>query len=328
VVVVLLWFCSVSMVKAGFSLSCGGYGPRYFFNAGASLQTTAFFSAPLSVLSSGPYLLGCTPSQATVERKNGSEYVIYAYSANGFLVSTAHWYRDGNNLGNLANVYKSYTPRYPRVIGSSQYTLGPDFINFTMEYTNSENSLLDSVSVFAPNTNSQCDKTNPIAPHTLLIESLGIMRNENENEDKENIQNGGHPEGEFTGFIAYEYQDSSVPYQATNISSNNNIQGYTDVNNQFTTNSQHYISKIQTTITSSNGKSTTTSYIYYDSNSGLATKMCQVSCIYYSYDSNGRLTSLSENGKTLESYTYTTSSGVSRISSADLGPMGKWTFSY
>jgi len=300
-----------SVFSQAVTFSCGTYGPRYFFNAGASLQTTAVFSAPLSALSSGPYLLGCTPSQAILEVKNGSEYVIYSYVANKFIVSTAHWYRNGASLGNLGNTYQSYTTKYPLVISSSQFTSGPNFINFTMEYDDSTD-YLETVSIYAPNVDElqKMQDYNPIDPR---LKGFTVYESD--------------PNEHFEGLISYQYTDKNVPLQATNISFSNNLQGESTIFNQYTTNSQKYVSKIQTTITASNQKSSSTSFLYYDSN-GKMTKICAVSCAYYTYDSDGRLTSVAENGVTLETYKYNTVNGVSQVVSANLGPMGKWTFKY
>jgi len=305
-------FVSLSGWSSALDVQCGTYGPKEYINIGTTLETTGLFASPLAAYSSAPYLLGCTPSQATLQSKNTSEYIIYSYVANGFFVSTSHWYKSGNPVATVTNEYENST-NHPFIV-NSYFGLRSTFVNVSFQY---DAKLLDSVAIYSPNIDVE-------EYNELMNGPIGIKKNTLDTEIS-----SPEPETAYNSFSVYDYGDNKLENQATNISTTNNIQGKSSVFNIFTTDSTGvWIVRIIQTITGHNGSNTNKRYVYYDSTLNFVTKICSVSCVMYSYDSNGRLTSVSENGQTLESYKYTSVNGVSRIVSANLGTYGTWTFTY
>jgi len=303
----------VSGYCSALSVTCGTYGPKEYINIGTTLEATALFSCPLAAISSGPYLLGCTPSQATLQSSNTSEYIVYSYVAGGFFVSTAHWYKSGSQQGTVTNQYENASHPF---IGSSyfSFTSRNTFVNVSFQYNY---KLLDSVSVYSPNINAEYEavKKSPIG-----LNNINHVASEPHNPE---------PDTPYNSFTVYDYGDNSLPNQATNISNKNNLQGTSLTYNVFTTDSTgKWIVRIVQTIATQNGQQTNKRYVYYNSDMSQVTKICAVSCINYSYDSMGRLTTVTENGETLESYKYVSGSGPSRLASANLGTYGTWTFTY
>jgi len=299
----------LSGYSASISVSCGTYGPRDFINIGTTLSASALFWAPLAGISSGPFLLGCTPSQATLSSSNTSEYIVYSYVAGGFFISTAHWYKSGSLQGTVTNNYENASHPF---IASSYFSLSArnTFVNVSFQYNY---KLLDSVSVYSPNINA---------------EEIEEIKKSILNHHKAIEPTTPEPDTPYNSFTVYDYADTSLPNQATNISNKNNLQGTSLTYNVFTTDSTgKFIVRIVQTIATQNGQQTNKRYVYYNSDMSQVTKICAVSCINYSYDSNGRLTTVTENGQTLESYKYQSGS-PSRLASANLGTYGTWAFTY
>jgi len=316
----LFSFFAITPTLSG-PLSCGTYGPRYFINIGTSLQTSAYFSAPLAGLFEGPYLYGCTPSEAI----KGNITAIFSYFANTFLVANVHWYRNGQSFGNVVNQYTNPTRQYPRVISSSQFNSPRGFTNFSFEYLEGDHSHLDTVSIFS-SSSSEFKRMSP-------IDLPGLNHQEEQEEEQEELielieqeerveqveQDGPSA---YNAFLSYSYNDPKLPYQATNVTRASN-RGSAYINYSFSTYSTGAISKIVESV--SRGANQTT-FVYYNNNN-LVSKICQVSCEYYSYDGSFRLTSITENGQTLASYSYNMFNGVSQIHTASTG-LGNWVFSY
>jgi len=338
----LVCFALLATLSVATPYSCGSYGPRYFQNVGQTMQVSALFAAPLGALANGPFLYGCTPSQANKVTSNGTEYIVYAYQANSFLLSTSHWYINGSNVGNVHNTYGSDSPYSATVIQASQFSTSTQFVNFTFEYDTSTYKL-DSISVYSPNTMDVLIKS-PITPSHLMHGTHGPLERETRkvrinaakllSNNKEETKVAALPKGgPLTGggplnaFITFQYGSTNLPYLATNITSSNNIQGTSYIENQYTWNSQRYVTKISQTVTTGSNKQTTNSYIYY-ATSGLVTKICSTSCINYYYDSSNRLTTISENAKNMAQFQYSTVNGESRIVYANLESQGSWNFTY
>jgi hypothetical protein len=275
---------------------------------------TAIFGAPISFISEGPYLLGCIPSEAA----SNNDTVIYTYLQGTYLISHARWYRSGTLMATFSNTYEPQGG-YQTVISETQLATSNSFMNFSFEYTSTSKTYLDSIAIFG-NIDNKEDRE---IFEMILSENVLNIKKDEEAQALDLISLGDimSPENTFNIFISFDYGSSSAPLMATNVTIKSK-QGTSWDSYVYTINtSNRLIAKVVET--PSDGKSRTSS-IYYGS-SYQVTKVCEVSCMTYNYDSAYRLLSMNENGQTLSSYKYSTSNGVTTVQSAHINQM-TWSF--
>jgi len=179
------------------------------------------------------------------------------------------------------------------------------FINFTMEYSNTSPFLLESVSI-----NAQGFQFSELFPRSFFGIDLSLLKD---------VQDEGKTS--FQEYIVYYYGDSRVPGQPTKIVRNLPNHFITIYNSYSVTHYGSYYYILSIASSSSNGVNIST-YLTYNNDFSKITKMCQVSCQVYTYDSSSRLLSITENGQTLESYQY---NSAGQITFSHFG-LGSWNF--
>jgi len=178
-----------------------------------------------------------------------------------------------------------------------------------MEYSNNYPYFLESISIFG-----QGFSFASLIPRWLLL-NLDPNLFLDENEEGKEVTDSF-----FSEFITFANDDPTFPNLPTQIvrhlpkktitASINYVSVYNGGN--------YYVSQIVVT----GFGQTNDTYIYYNNKFTQITKMCLISCTYFSYDSFGRLLSISENGIVLASYQY---SGID-ISSVKSIFDGSWSF--
>jgi len=267
----------------------------------------------MTSFSSGPSLFGCTPKSAVFDLNDQNVTINFSYLSNTYLVTKTQWTVNGVTGGSLNNTFMPFTTKFPQVIENSFISIRQSSMNFSMFYDIVTYAHLGSLVIVPTGLFGNEDVSRVFSTSK---KPLNVFSSPYTSFDPES------PDFEIT--VAYAYNQGDVPYQATNISITANDQVQT-IFNQFTTSKNGAISKIVST--PSKGDQVTT-YITYDPTSNLVTKICQDSCIAYTYDSLGRLESVTEDGTTLETYKFHTVNGVSQIQTAELGENIKVTFNY
>jgi len=308
--------------------ACGTYTPTNWVNNGETDTLTLQLGSPLATEVYLPYFFGCSPTSAYSQDLNKTVYFTYFDSAspNDQLVTKAigdvsvvgdYWmtYDDSQGDGTLAVISSAfYHPSTAGGAGRMNLTYGYDNYQIGSVRAIYDSSTYDLIGDIDYNFKSIRSKSNdnklPLIANALRMGSFMP-------EDNLVII---HEQIDF-----YYNSDGLVDQEVARINSTlfEEFTKYT-INISYETDKNGAISQI----VQKWGTNSTTLDFTYDSN-GLLTQMCQDGCDKtketYSYDSTGRLTKVDTNGSSENTFVY----DGTQIATADFpGYGGLWTFSY
>jgi len=224
------------------------------------------------------------------------------YSASVF-VAKASYYFLGLPSNTIQNTFIPYVHGYPWAVATSSMS-GKPFpeLTMTMEYGGT-NDNLRSLEVTSAKPSPMSKYLKNLFPY-LSVDAL-----------------------EFESLVTFDYENPVLPYHASNItiSQNGTVTVLTSLT--FFTFPNGLISKIYVQDYIS-GYEDTYDFLYNSLNQMISEcSQLKTQCIDYSYDSYGRISSVSSNNQTLNSFTYNMVNGISQINSTT-DTFGTYIFHY